>query len=274
MKNSRQWANEIEEKLNIMYAARRKKRKRILQATSIAACFLIVLTCITRLPEIFLSPVSAPPEHVESIKDISHTPSPSGMDDLNTENIVPDDTHTPVATAAPDEHSSGEGSSSPNTTTTPSVEKKPKAHSSTNKQNEDTDTEDDAPTSTKPPKKSTSKSVARPCSTPPPTQPPYSYVPDKTPVTTPPAGSPPLVGRDPDSPSGTYAPQSTAAPTYTSSPGAPAPTDEPFYPPPGDIGSEAPGDEPGSPEEPETPSLEVPDTILDILLETDDQTNE
>lgn len=267
MKNSRQWANEIEEKLNMMYAARRKRRKRILQATSIAACFLVVLTCITRLPEIFLSPVSAPPEHVESIKDNSHTPPPSVMDDRNTENIVPDNTHPPVTTTAPDEHSSSHN-------TPPSTEKKTKAHASPNKQNNDSDTEGAAPTSTKPPKKSTSKSATNACSTPLPTQAPYSYIPDKTPMTPPPSGSPILVGRGPDSPSSTYAPSSTSAPTYTSSPGAAVPTAEPFYPPPGDVGNVVPGDAPGSPEEPETPSLEVPDTILDILLETDDQANE
>ncbi len=51
MKNSQKWAYEIEEKLNILYAIRQKRRKRILRGTAIAASFCVVLSCVLFLGE-------------------------------------------------------------------------------------------------------------------------------------------------------------------------------------------------------------------------------
>ncbi len=99
MKDSRQWANEIEEKLNMMYAARRKRRKRILQATSIAACFLVVLSCLFVLPEIFLAPISTPPKSVENNEVSQSTPPPNMVDNISTDNPVPEAIIVPKPTA-------------------------------------------------------------------------------------------------------------------------------------------------------------------------------
>lgn len=97
MKDSRQLAQEIEEKLNVLYVARRKKRRRILQITSVAACFLLVLACLFSLPDLFLSSVHSSPQENSSSEFTAPTPTPFVSSD------IPSSTDIPTPTNAPDE---------------------------------------------------------------------------------------------------------------------------------------------------------------------------